>query len=144
MNARERSEEALRARTFGFTSLTFWAGLGFVLESAHALKWSHYLDHPLRRELLTWAHAHGVGLALVVLVYGVAGIHPALSSSAGSRLRAGAVLMPLGFLLSVLGISESDPGPAIFAVPIGALLGLSSLVEIALALRSERVESLNA
>lgn len=143
MNVRERNEEALRSRQFGFTALSFWASLGFALEAAHALKWTAYLDHPLRRELLTWAHAHGLGLALVVLAYAAVGIHPKLSSSAGSRLRAGAAAVPFGFFLSVFGLSEADPGPAIFAVPVGALLCLSSLVEIALALRGERSDSLN-
>ena len=137
MNVRLRLEEARISKHLGFSLLLFWASLGFVLEAAHALKWSDYLDHPVRRELLTWAHAHGVGLALVVLAYAAVGIHPRLSDSAGSRLRAGALLLPLGFLLAIFGHAESDPGPGIFAVPVGALLVLSSLFELARAAKHQ-------
>ncbi len=137
MDVRLQREEARKSKHFGFSALTFWVGLGFLLEMAQAFKWSSYLDHPLRRELLTWAHAHGVGLALVVLAYASAGIHPALSDSAGSRLRAGALILPVGFLLAIFGHAESDPGPGIFAVPLGALLVASSLFEIARAVRHE-------
>ena len=137
MDADLRREEARISKFFGFAALTFWGTLGFLLEAAHAFKWSPYLDQPLRRELFTWAHAHGVGLALVVLAYAAVGVHQGLSRSAGWRLRAGATLLPLGFLVSVFGHAESDPGPAILAVPVGALLVLSSLFEITRAVRNE-------
>jgi hypothetical protein len=45
--------------------------------------------------------------------------------------------MPLGFLASVLGHGESDPGPAILAVPVGAALLIASLVQIARAAARE-------
>lgn len=137
MNVRQRLEEAQISRQFGFGSLALWATLGFLLEAAHALKVSRYLDHPLRRELATWAHAHGVGLSLVVLAYAAVGIHAGLSSSAGLRLRIGTLLLPAGFLLGIVGHTESDPGPAIFAVPLGAVLVIWSLFEVALAARGD-------
>jgi hypothetical protein len=122
--------ERNRARRFGFAALLGWACLGFALEAAHGLKLASYLDHPLRRELLTLAHAHGVGLSLVVLAYAATGIVDASSSAHGKRLRLGALLVPLGFLLSIAGAGESDPGPAIFTVPLGALLVLYALFGI--------------
>jgi hypothetical protein len=131
------ARERRAACVFGFSALAAWASVGFALEVAHAFKWSSYLDHPLRRELLTWAHAHGVGLALVVLAYAAVGVSPHLAPAVGQRLRAAAWLMPLGFLASVLGHGESDPGPAILAVPVGAALLIASLVQIARAAARE-------
>lgn len=129
----ELEAEQARARRFGFGSLLVWASLGFALEAAHALKLSAYLDHPLRRELLLWAHAHGVGLALVVLAYAASGINQR-SLRYGVWLRGGAALMPLGFASSVLGHAEADPGPSIWFVPIAALLIIFTLAGIARAL----------
>jgi hypothetical protein len=86
--------------------------------------------------LLRLGHAHGVGLSIVVLVYGVSGV-PALTLRAGqpplagTLLRAAAVLMPLGFALSAFGHPEGDPSVAIFAVPIGALALLAGLTIVA-------------
>jgi hypothetical protein len=112
------------ARRYGFTLLFVSACLGFALELAHALKLAPYLDVPLRRELLTWAHAHGVGLALVLLAYGASGI----AHDAHTRMLAlGSVLMPLGFALSSIDLHESDPGIAIVLVPLGAVMILRAL-----------------
>jgi hypothetical protein len=124
--------ERARARSFGFCSLFVWASLGFSLEAAHAFKLSAYLDHPQRRELLIWGHAHGVGLSLVLLAYASIGVLDARSASAGGRLRFGALAMPLGFVASVIGASESDPGLAIWLVPLAAASLLWGLLDVAL------------
>lgn len=128
------SDEAWSARFFGFASLLVWAVVGSALELAHGLKLSAYLDHPLRRELLRLAHAHGVGLSLVVLAFAAVGIVDERSRVHGRRLRIAAVLMPVGFLLSVFGHAEADPGPAIWLVPIGAAFLLVALVGVVRAL----------
>jgi hypothetical protein len=120
------------ARSFGFCALFVWASLGFALEAAHAFKLSSYLDQPERRELLVWGHAHGVGLALVVLAYAALGVLDARTARAGVRLRFAAVVMPLGFVASAIGTTESDPGPAIWLVPIAAVALLWGLLELAL------------
>jgi len=125
-------QERSRARSFGFFSLLIWASLGVALEGAHAFKVSRYLDDPARRELLVWGHAHGVGLALVLLAYAAQGIQDEASARAGAHLRRASVLMPLGFVLAVCGQSEADPGPAIWLVPVGALLLLWGLLGVAL------------
>lgn len=109
-----------QARVFGFAALLGWALLGSALEAAHAFKLASYLDHPLRRELLTWGHAHGVGLALVVLSH-AANWPERDGERASVLLRVAAMVMPLGFVLSIFWHSESDPGPAIWLVPLGAL-----------------------
>jgi hypothetical protein len=129
----EHDRERDRSRRFGFVSLLVWMSLGFGLEGAHALKLSAYLDHPLRRELLVWAHAHGVGLALVVLAYAASGVS-AGSARAGQALRAASVIMPAGFALGVLGHGEADPGPSIWLVPVGALLAIGALISVVRAL----------
>jgi hypothetical protein len=112
------------ARRYGFGLLFGSACLGFALELAHALKLSPYLDVPLRRELLTWAHAHGVGLALVLLAYGASGIAAANNVK---WLAIGALAVVSGFALASVDLHESDPGVAIVLVPLGALLVLRAL-----------------
>lgn len=121
--------EQLAARRFGFRALTLWASLGLLLEGAHAFKLSSYLDHPLRRELLLWAHAHGVGLALVVLAYAAVGVNEH-SARYGRVLRAAALIMPTAFALAIFGHSEADPGPSIWLVPVGALTLVYALFNI--------------
>ena len=124
--------ERTLARQFGFVALLAWALLGFALEAAHAFKLSAYLDHPARRELLVWGHAHGVGLSLVVLAYAAQGVVDERSARAGRWLRFAAVGMPLGFALGALGTTESDPGPAIWLVPVAAIALIWGLLQVAL------------
>jgi hypothetical protein len=128
--------EKLRARRFGFAALTGWASAGLCLEAAHAFKLSAYLDHPLRRELLVWGHAHGVGLSLIVLAYAALAGESTEAARFGRRLRGAAALLPLGFVLGVFGHGESDPGPAIWLVPLAALLLVSALFGITRSLRA--------
>ena len=66
-------DRAARAKQFGWWALSAWAVFGLALEAMHGFKVAGYLDDAWTRELLTLAHAHGVGLALLVLVWGEAG-----------------------------------------------------------------------
>lgn len=125
------ADERRAARRFGWTSLLGWASFGLVLEGAHGWKLAALLDDELARLLLRLGHAHGVGLALVVLAFGEAGA-PLFSSAddartAGRLLRVAALLVPLGFALSALGHPEGDPSFAVFFVPAGALCLLAGL-----------------
>jgi hypothetical protein len=132
----EHREERTRALRFGWTSLAVWALLGLALEAAHGWKLAMYLDDALAQRLLRLGHAHGVLLACVHLLYAVAGV-PLLASrddggrSTGRLLRVAGVLMPIGFALSAWGHSESDPGLAIWLVPIGGLCLLAGLFTLA-------------
>jgi hypothetical protein len=142
--SKEHLAEQARARRFGWVSLLVWAALGFALEAAHGFKLDAYLGDELARMLLRLGHAHGVGLSLVVLVYGVSAV-PVLELQsaepplAGKLLRIGAVLMPLGFAASAFGHPEGDPSIAIFCVPLGALALLGGLARVAVAvLRAPR------
>jgi len=128
--------ETRRARRFGWSSLSVWAAAGVALEAAHGFKVATYFDDELARMLLRLAHAHGVGLSLVVLVYGSAGVPLLTHRDDGGRgvgrlLRIAAVLVPLGFGASAVGHPEGDPSIAILLVPIGAVALLTALVSLA-------------
>lgn len=100
--------------------------LGLTLEALHALKVQVYLGSAMRRELWTLAHAHGNLLGILCLVMAQ------LRIARGERLlAAGAVLMPLGFLLGGVLNREGDPSLAILLVPLGGVLLFVSLVRTA-------------
>jgi len=128
MTASDRDPTSLR---FGWTLLFVGALAGTALELAHAFKLAAYLDDPLTRLLLTLAHAHAVGLALVVLAHARVGTDP--RPSTGNLLRLGALLLPLGFVLGAIAHPESDPSIGIVLAPVGALLVLVALGRLALA-----------
>lgn len=131
----ERSETRASLR-FGWLWLLVGASTGVVLETLHGFKVGPYLDDELTRLLLTLAHAHAVGLALVVLVYAVAGVPLMSRRWPGHLLRASAVLVPLGFALGAIGHPEGDPSLPILLVPLGAVLllvGVAAIVQAAFA-----------
>ena len=112
-----------------------WAAFGSVLEAMHGFKVGGYLNDELGRLLMRLGHVHGVGTALVVLVYAVAGVpllrgHIDGGRSVGRLLRAGAVALPIGFAAAAPGHPEGDPSLVILLVPVGALLLLFGLVRI--------------
>lgn len=126
-----------RALRLGWTSLAIWAGLGLALEAAHALKLASYLDDDLTRLLLRLAHAHGVGLAIVAILFALSvapRIAPALATHLVHALAIACICMPLGFALGALGHPEGDPSVLVVLAPIGALALVYALARIALAL----------
>ncbi len=131
-------EETLRARRFGWISLLVWATAGLLIEGAQGFRIPGYVRDELARTLVRLGHAHGVGLSLVVLLYSSAGV-PLLRDradagrSVGRRLRAAAVLVPLGFAFSAFRHPEGDPSIAVLAVPIGGVLLVWSLASLAVA-----------
>jgi hypothetical protein len=126
-------EETRRCRRFGWSWLAVWSLFGLALETAHGFKLAVFLDDDLRHTLLRLAHAHGVVLALVVLAFGggVTGLYaddpPVRARRTGALLRAGALVIPLGFALSALRPHEGDPGIAVLLVPAGAVLLIAGL-----------------
>jgi hypothetical protein len=128
------ADEPRRSARFGWTSLLLWSTFGLLLEAAHGFKLGLYLDDDLRHSLLRLAHAHGVILSLVVIVYGRSG--PAHADGRGARLtgrllRAGACVIPLGFVLSAVRPHEGDPGLPVLLVPLGAALLIAGLGRVA-------------
>jgi hypothetical protein len=133
-----RQFERARARSIGFVGLFGWATLGLGLEAAHGFKLAGYLDDELRRELLRLAHAHGVLLSIVCLLYGELGVPLfAARADAGRAIRrllcAAWLLMPSGFALGAVAHTEADPSPGIWLVPVGGLCLLLALGWLALA-----------
>lgn len=116
----------------GLVGLTLWLASGVVLEGLHAWKSPAYLEDPVRRLMLTLAHAHGTLLSALTLLLTLS-VLPALALSRPWSRRAerlfalGAVLLPLGFLLGGLRHPEGDPGWGIALVPVGAASCLAAL-----------------
>ncbi len=119
---------------FGWTALAVFALLGLGLETLHLVKAPAYMEVKIRRELWTLAHAHGVLLALVTIVFGLYAHRLQLCRPLGNAsiaLRAGALMIPLGFLFGGIGNAETDPSLAIVFVPLGALMVLYAAVAAA-------------
>ncbi len=132
--SRSESDLAPWCRRVGAWGLFLWLLSGLTLEGLHGFKLAAYLEDALRREMWTLAHAHGTLLSLACLVLAWAGplaSLPLQRARASDRLfAAGAVLLPLGFLLGGISHSEADPGLGILLVPIGGLLAASALVPL--------------
>ena len=116
----------------GLLGLMLWLSSGLVLEGLHAWKSPAYLEDPVRRLMLTLAHAHGTLLSALTLLLTLS-VLPALALSRRWSLRAerlfalGSVLLPLGFLVGGLWHPEGDPGWGIALVPVGAACCIASL-----------------
>jgi hypothetical protein len=129
------SDVARRHVRFGWWSLLVFAGLGLTLEVLHGFKVSAYLDvsNDTRRLMWRLAHAHGVLLGLVNVVYGVTLRVAVLTeeTTASKALLAASLLLPGGFFLAGVVFYAGDPGLGIALVPAGALLLLFALFRIA-------------
>lgn len=129
-------DAATRHIRFGWWSLLVFATLGLMLEVMHGFKVPAYLDvsNDTRRLMWRLAHAHGVLLALVHVVYGV--MLRSQASAAGDRLtsralKGASLLLPGGFFLAGVVFYAGDPGLGIALVPVGAVLLLFALFRIA-------------
>ncbi len=134
-----RDPSTRAALVLGWFLLAVFLPLGMTLEALHALKFQVYLGSPLRREMWTLAHAHGNLLGILCLVFAAIGERSIPDDNARrstSRwLRAGAVLMPLGFFLGGIQNYEGDPSLGILLVPAGGISLLYALLRAALAAR---------
>ncbi len=121
---------------FGWTAVAGFLALGLALEVCHLFKAPFYVDATLRRELWTLAHAHGALLGLTTVVFGLTAERclPDLGArrTASWLLRAGALLVPLGFFLGGVGNAEGDPSPSILVVPLGAALAFLGILAAAI------------
>ena len=96
----DHSPAAIAAVTirFGLWSLLAYLTLGLALEALHGFKVAWYLEFETRRLLWTLAHAHGVLVSVLAIVFGLllqrtaqaAGWHRLVSAC----LMAAAVLLP--------------------------------------------------
>jgi hypothetical protein len=129
---------ARRHLRFGWWSLVVFAALGMVLEALHGFKVRAYLDvsNETRRLMWTLAHAHGVLLGVVHVIFGLN--VKAFSELGGPNQRmissfliGASVLLPGGFFLGGVAFYAGDPGLGVLLVPVGAMLLLIALVLIA-------------
>ena len=123
---------------FGFWGMFAFVCLGLVLETLHGFKIRFYLDvaNETRRLLWTLAHAHGVLLSLINIVFALLlRTVPELANqdlAAASRcLLASAILLPGGFFLGGVVIHAGDPGLGVALAPLGALLLLFAVFQTA-------------
>ena len=140
----DRSPAALAATLirFGLWSLLTYLTLGLALEALHGFKVSWYLEFETRRLLWTLAHAHGVLVSVVAIVFGLliqraaqpANWHRVVSAC----LMAAAVLLPGGFLLGGIYVYDGDPGPGVVLSPIGGALLFAAVLVTALRYRPGR------
>lgn len=123
---------------FGWWSLFVFGATGLVLETLHGFKAAVYLDlsNETRRLMWTLAHAHGVGLALIHLLFAVM-VRLELTGRPSSHrlvsrcLIGASVLLPGGFFAGGAVYYGGDPGFGILLVPVGAVLLLVSVFLLA-------------
>ncbi len=118
----------------GWWSLLVFLSLGIALEVMHGFKLGYYLSaaNETRRLMWTLAHAHGVLLSVVHVVFaGTLKIGAAAEAgwvpSASKLLTAAGVLLPSGFFLGGMVVYGGDPFVGVLLVPIGALCLLAAV-----------------
>lgn len=126
---------ATRHLRLGWWGLALFVVLGAGLELLHASKAPFYLDagHETTRLLLRLAHAHGTGLSIVNIVYGLtAQSRPKTATHFASACFTSAlVLLPVGFFAGGIGAFRGDPGLGILLVPAGAVALVAGIVAAA-------------
>lgn len=97
-----------------------------------------YLDNPLRQNLWRAGHAHAgvlLVLSLVALRYvDETSLMGGWKWLARAGIPCAAILMPLGFFLSVLSPSATTAGPMIYSVYAGGTLLAASLLTLGVGL----------
>jgi hypothetical protein len=126
----------------GWWSVFGFAGLGLALEVLHGFKVGAYLDasNETRRLMWTLAHAHGTLIGLVHVVFGLTllqlpRLQPASFRQASRALLGAGICLPAGFFLGGVRFYAGDPGLGVALVPVGAVLLLAALWQIARAIR---------
>lgn len=120
-------------------SLAFWLSFGLLLEGLIGFRSPAYLQDATRRELFRLAHAHGALLSILLLVVWLylQGKHISPPNAALRSLQAGAILMPVGFLLGGAWHYESDPNALVFLAPLGGVMIIFGVIAIAISARSK-------
>ena len=123
----------------GWVGLFVFLSLGIVLEVLHGLKLGFYLDvdQSTRRLMWTLAHAHGTLFSLIHIGFAATVSFASRRDMPGSVFRlparcltGGLIFLPVGFFAGGLWTYGGDPGPAIFLVPVGALLMLIAVAKV--------------
>ena len=121
----------------GWISLAAWIIFGLLIEGLIGFRSPVLLDDSTRREMFRLAHAHGTLLNLVLIAAAICArldlIRLGRVTSLG--LRAAVVLLPGGFLFGGIWHFKDEPGVAILLVPVGAVLLLTTALQIGLSVR---------
>lgn len=111
---------------------------GYFLLSSLRDRGSHYMDNALRQNFFRAGHAHAgviVILSLVCQVLADAATLPApLLWMARIGVPAAAILMPLGFFLSMPSPSSTEPNRLVSLIYVGAALLAASVVTLGIGL----------
>jgi hypothetical protein len=131
----------------GFWSLFGFAAAGLALETFHGFKAPFYLDvaNDSRRLVWTLAHAHGVLLGGLNVLYAVAvrsmpELGVANRALISRSLTASTLLLPGGFFLGGFSFYAGDPGLGVLLVPAGAALLLVALALLARSAATVRLD----
>jgi uncharacterized membrane protein YgdD (TMEM256/DUF423 family) len=85
-----------------------------------------WTDNPLRQHFIPIGHAHAGALGIIMLLYGLyldkVNLPEQIKKWAAILFIAGALLLPGGFLLSVISDNATKPGKEFLLTPIGGLL----------------------
>jgi uncharacterized membrane protein YgdD (TMEM256/DUF423 family) len=85
-----------------------------------------WTDFPLRQKFIPLGHAHAGVLGIIMLLFGLyldkVNLSEQLKKWTAIIYIAGALLMPGGFLLSVLSNNATEPGREFLLTPIGGVL----------------------
>jgi hypothetical protein len=134
----ELRELARRHLRLAWVALSVFVTLGFVLEILHALKLPLYLNvgNETRRLMWTLAHAHGVGLSLLNMGFGVTlerlwSTPPRGILFASKCITIATVFLPLGFFLGGIVTYGGDPGLGALLVPVAAVVLLAGVFVVA-------------
>jgi hypothetical protein len=122
---------------FGWTLAATFVVLGLALELLHGFKIQWYLAvaNDTRRLLWTLAHAHGVLLGVVNVVYALSlrnfPVRGSRMSLVSALLIGGSLGLPGGFLLGGIVVHGGDPNLFIMLSPIGGALLVAALPMVA-------------
>lgn len=140
----EPLDYARRHLRVGWWWLLVFSALGLALEAFHGFKVSAYLDVSNETRRLMWrlAHVHGTLLGVVHVLFGLT-VKVMGEAAIGGRVRSistslwwAGILLPAGFFLGGVSFYSGDPGLGVLLVPIGAVLLLFALWQIAASLGS--------
>ena len=134
----QATPEERRHFKIGWWSLFVFVCLGIMLEGMLAFRVGWYLDggdNETHRLMLRLGHAHGTLLSVINIVF--AASLARLSLPVGARvlasrcLAAATLLVPGGFILGGLVTHGADPGLGIILLPVGAILLLFGIFQVA-------------
>ena len=111
---------------------------GYFLLTSLRDRGSHYMDNALRRNFFRAGHAHAGVIVLLSLICQIladsASLPPALLWMARIGVPAAAILMPLGFFLSMPSPASSEPNGFISLIYVGAIVLAASVLTLGIGL----------